>query len=79
MGFCLFNSVAVAARALIAGKVWLDRVLIVDWDVHHGNGTQHIFEEDPDGLLFLGPPVAALPGHRVARARRGGARARGRR
>ena len=47
MGFCLFNHVAVAAR-------WLQReglakqVLIVDWDVHHGNGTQDIFYDDPD-------------------------------
>ncbi|MBT8479321.1 MAG: histone deacetylase [Gemmatimonadetes bacterium] len=47
MGFCLFNNVAVAARsALVEGIA--DRVLIVDWDVHHGNGTQDIFYEDPD-------------------------------
>jgi len=46
MGFCLFNSVAVAARWLQAyGHA--ERVLIVDWDVHHGNGTQDIFYEDP--------------------------------
>ena len=45
MGFCLFNSVAVAARALQAAGV--ERVAILDWDVHHGNGTQHLFEEDP--------------------------------
>jgi acetoin utilization deacetylase AcuC-like enzyme len=44
MGFCLFNSVAVAARAALAEQ--LDRVLIVDWDVHHGNGTQEMFWED---------------------------------
>jgi len=48
MGFCLFNNVAVLARALQrAGR----RVAIVDWDVHHGNGTQEIFLEDPS-LLF---------------------------
>jgi acetoin utilization deacetylase AcuC-like enzyme len=41
MGFCLFNNVAIAARFLKR------RVLIVDWDVHHGNGTQDAFEEDP--------------------------------
>ena len=47
MGFCLFNNVALAAREVLAsGSV--DRVLIVDWDVHHGNGTQDIFYEDPD-------------------------------
>lgn len=47
MGFCLFNNVAVAARtALFEGIA--QRVLIVDWDVHHGNGTQDIFYEDPE-------------------------------
>ena len=46
MGFCLFNNIAVAAAALRAESA-IGRVLIVDWDVHHGNGTQHIFEEDP--------------------------------
>jgi acetoin utilization deacetylase AcuC-like enzyme len=50
MGFCLFNNVAVAAADLRARG--LDRVLIVDWDVHHGNGTQHIFEEDPSVFYF---------------------------
>jgi len=44
MGFCLFNNVAIAARWLRAQG--LARVAIVDWDVHHGNGTQHIFERD---------------------------------
>ncbi|MDX1673972.1 MAG: histone deacetylase [Longimicrobiales bacterium] len=46
MGFCLFNNVAVAAR-WAREEQGLDRVLIVDWDVHHGNGTQDIFCEDP--------------------------------
>lgn len=46
MGFCLFNNVAIGARLAIR-KHNLARVLIVDWDVHHGNGTQEIFWEDP--------------------------------
>jgi acetoin utilization deacetylase AcuC-like enzyme len=45
MGFCLFNNIAVAARAAIAEQ-GLERVLIVDWDVHHGNGTQDMFYAD---------------------------------
>jgi len=45
MGFCLFNNIAVAARVAI-DEHGLDRVLIVDWDVHHGNGTQAIFYAD---------------------------------
>jgi acetoin utilization deacetylase AcuC-like enzyme len=51
MGFCLFNNVAVAARALTAAGE-ARRVLILDWDVHHGNGTQHLFEEDADVFYF---------------------------
>ena len=51
MGFCLFNSVAIAARYLQL-QHHLERILILDWDVHHGNGTQHAFEEDPDVLYI---------------------------
>lgn len=51
MGFCLFNNVAVAAR-YIQETYQLDRVAIIDWDVHHGNGTQHIFERDPSVFYF---------------------------
>jgi acetoin utilization deacetylase AcuC-like enzyme len=50
MGFCLFNNVAVAAAAARAQGA--ARVAIVDWDVHHGNGTQDIFWDDPD-VLYL--------------------------
>lgn len=46
MGFCLFNNIAVAARHAL-DRPGIHRVLIVDWDVHHGNGTQDIFYEDP--------------------------------
>ena len=45
MGFCLFNNVAIAARAL--QQQGIERVLILDFDVHHGNGTQHSFYDDP--------------------------------
>ena len=51
MGFCLFNNIAVAAASLRA-RGHAERVLIVDWDVHHGNGTQDAFYEDPD-VFFL--------------------------
>ncbi|MBM4321426.1 MAG: histone deacetylase, partial [Deltaproteobacteria bacterium] len=51
MGFCLFNNIAVAAAHAL--KVHgLERILVVDWDVHHGNGTQDIFYEDPRVLYF---------------------------
>lgn len=50
MGFCFFNNAAVAARAAQAAGA--ERVMILDWDVHHGNGTQHIFESDPSVLYM---------------------------
>jgi acetoin utilization deacetylase AcuC-like enzyme len=51
MGFCLFNNIAIAARQSLR-KYSLDRVLIVDFDVHHGNGTQDAFYDDPAVLYF---------------------------
>jgi len=51
MGFCLFNNVAVAAKYL-QRKYHLDNIVIIDWDVHHGNGTQDTFYEDPSVLYF---------------------------
>ena len=51
MGFCLFNSVAVAARYALDAR-GLERVMILDWDVHHGNGTNDIFH-DSDRVLFV--------------------------
>jgi acetoin utilization deacetylase AcuC-like enzyme len=50
MGFCLFNNVAIAARAMQAEGA--ERVAIVDWDVHHGNGTDAIFHDD-NSVLFV--------------------------
>ena len=50
-GFCLFNNVSIAAQYAIQNH-GLKRVLIVDWDVHHGQGTQHIFENDPRVLYI---------------------------
>ncbi|KAL1022108.1 hypothetical protein UPYG_G00022280 [Umbra pygmaea] len=51
MGFCYFNSVAIAAR-LLQQRLNVSRILIVDWDVHHGNGTQQAFYDDPN-VLYL--------------------------
>ncbi|KAF3438084.1 hypothetical protein FNV43_RR20840 [Rhamnella rubrinervis] len=53
MGFCLFNNVAIATSFLLNEKeLGIKRILIVDWDVHHGNGTQKMFYEDPRVLFF---------------------------
>jgi acetoin utilization deacetylase AcuC-like enzyme len=59
MGFCLLNSIAVAAASRTARG---ERVLIVDWDVHHGNGTQDIFWNDPDVLYVSTHQHPLYPG-----------------
>ncbi|XP_051562022.1 histone deacetylase 4-like isoform X3 [Myxocyprinus asiaticus] len=51
MGFCYFNSVAIAAK-LLQQRLNVRRILIVDWDVHHGNGTQQAFYDDPNVLYI---------------------------
>ena len=63
MGFCYFNNVAVAARFL-QGHWGIQRVGIIDFDVHHGNGTQHIFEKDPNVFYYSihQHPSFAYPG-----------------
>jgi acetoin utilization deacetylase AcuC-like enzyme len=71
MGFCLFNNVAVAATSLREAGV--GRVLIVDWDVHHGNGTQHLFESDPTVFYFSCHQMPLYPGTGYAHERGKGA------
>ncbi len=61
MGFCLFNNVAVAARYAI-DKHGLERVMIIDYDVHHGNATQEMFYDDPRVLYFSTHQAPFYPG-----------------
>ncbi|MEM8597744.1 MAG: histone deacetylase family protein [Pseudomonadota bacterium] len=61
MGFCFFNNVAVGAAHAIAAH-GLERVAIVDFDVHHGNGTQHIFEAEPKVLFASTHEMPLYPG-----------------
>ena len=60
MGFCIFNNIAVGAR--YAQKIGYEKVFIVDFDVHHGNGTQHIFEEDETVFYFSTHQYPHYPG-----------------
>jgi acetoin utilization deacetylase AcuC-like enzyme len=61
LGFCLFNNVAIAARYL-QKEHGLDKILILDWDVHHGNGSQHSFEDDPSVLYVSTHQYPFYPG-----------------
>jgi len=72
MGFCLFNNVAIAAELAIR-ELGVERVFILDWDVHHGNGTNDIFNERPDVLFASIHESGSFPGtgrpHDVGRGR----------
>jgi len=72
MGFCLFNNVAIAAQ-YIRDRHHLSRVLIVDWDAHHGNGTQEAFYNDPNVLYFSTHQFPCYPGSGAASERGDGA------
>ncbi len=61
LGFCLFNNAAIGAR-YVQQKYGVDKVMILDWDVHHGNGTQHTFEEDPSVLYISTHQYPFYPG-----------------
>ena len=76
MGFCLFNNVAIAARYAQTHYKEIERVAVVDWDVHHGNGTQGIFYDDPSVYFFSMHQYPWYPGT-GARGETGVGRGRG--
>ncbi len=61
MGYCIFNNVAIGCMAARTA-MGLARVMVVDWDLHHGNGTQHIFERDPSVFFFSSHQFPHYPG-----------------
>ena len=65
MGFCYFNNVAIGARYALR-RYHLSRVLVVDWDEHHGNGTEHTFYDDPSVLYFSVHRDWSFPGTGLA-------------
>lgn len=71
MGFCVFNNVAVAAR--YAQRKGYERIFIIDFDVHHGNGTENIFEEDPSVFYFSTHQYPHYPGTGGSSSRGSGA------
>ncbi len=76
MGFCLFNTVGVAARYAQRHHREVERVAIIDWDVHHGNGTQGLFYDDPSVFFFSAHQYPWYPGS-GARGETGLGRGRG--
>ena len=71
-GFCIFNNIAIGAR-YAQQKGWAENILIIDWDVHHGNGTQNTFYEDPSVFYFSMHQYPFFPGSGAASERGRGA------